>query len=375
MSHSEEFESEDNSNEQSSAGNEDVLDVRILPSKPNQPKINFPLRSFGKQRRGFSVHWYEKYPWIHYLDNEDAVLCFYCATAVKSKMPLNGYVDSVFTKCGFNNWKKAIDRFVKHEKSASHCHAVSMVIAASKECMDVGSKLSRAYEEKRAQNRKCLLAIISTVRFLARQGLALRGAHIDGNGEADSNFMQLLFLRNKDIPDLDKWLQRAQDRFTSHDIQIELLKIMALTVLRSIATRISGKLFTILVDETTDISNIEQLVFCIRFVDDDLHCHEEFIGLHSMENTSAETITHTIEDILLRLSLPLQKCRGQCYDGASSMSGCKTGVSTSLLRKEPRALYTHCYGHALNLAIQESSKSQHNSLRHDGHYRSDDQTY
>ena len=62
-----------------------------------------------------------------------------------------------------------------------------------------------------------------------------------------------------------------------------------------------------MVDETTDISNIEQLVFCIRFVDDDLHCHEEFIGLHSMENTSAETITHTIEDILLRLSLPLQK--------------------------------------------------------------------
>ena len=39
------------------------------------------------------------------------------------------------------------------------------------------------------------------------------------------------------------------------------------------------------------------------------------------------------------------------------MSGCKTGVSTSLLRKEPRALYTHCYGHALNLAVQEAVKA------------------
>ena len=74
-------------------------------------------------------------------------------------MPLTGYVDSVFKKCGFNNWKKAIDRFAKHEKSESHCHAVSMMISASKECMGgVGSNLSK---EKRAQNRKCLLAIIS----------------------------------------------------------------------------------------------------------------------------------------------------------------------------------------------------------------------
>ena len=125
------FGGEDKSNEQSSAGNKDdaVPDVRILPSKPNQPKLNFPLRCFGKQRRGFSVHWYEKYPWLHYLDNEDAVLCFYCATAVKcGKMPLTGYVDSVFTKCGFNNWKKAIDKFAKHEKSESHYHAVSIKV-------------------------------------------------------------------------------------------------------------------------------------------------------------------------------------------------------------------------------------------------------
>ena len=112
-----------------------------------------------------------------------------------------------------------------------------------------------------------------------------------------------------------------------------------------------------MVDETTDISNTEQLVFCIRHVDDQLNTHEEFIGLHSLESTTAQNIFHTIEDILLRLSLQLENCRGQCYDGASSMAGCKTGVATTLLRKEPRALYTHCYGHALNLAVQESVKA------------------
>ena len=39
------------------------------------------------------------------------------------------------------------------------------------------------------------------------------------------------------------------------------------------------------------------------------------------------------------------------------MSGSKSGVATALLLKEPRALYTHCYGHALNLAVQDMVKA------------------
>ena len=38
------------------------------------------------------------------------------------------------------------------------------------------------------------------------------------------------------------------------------------------------------------------------------------------------------------------------------MLGSKSGVSTRLLDLETRALYTHCYGHALNLATQDALK-------------------
>ena len=131
---------------------------------------------------------------------------------------------------------------------------------------------------------------------------------------------------------------KTRDRFICAEIQNELLKIMGLSVLRKVAGRLAGQYYTIMVDETTYISNTEQLVLCLRFVDDQHVSHEEFIGLHSMDDTTAERITRTIEDILLRLSLPLENCRGQCYDGASSMAGCKTGVSTNLLAKERRSL-------------------------------------
>ena len=34
----------------------------------------------------------------------------------------------------------------------------------------------------------------------------------------------------------------------------------------------------------------------------------------------------------------------------------KSGVSTQLSKEEPRAVYTHCYGHALNLTVSDMMK-------------------
>ena len=35
--------------------------------------------------------------------------------------------------------------------------------------------------------------------------------------------------------------------------------------------------------ESADVSNKEQLVFCIRLVDDELVVHEDFIDMHPMQ--------------------------------------------------------------------------------------------
>ena len=56
------------------------------------------------------------------------------------------------------------------------------------------------------------------------------------------------------------------------------------------------------------------------------------------------------------MNLPLSKLRGQCYDGASAMSGAKSGVAMKIREEEPRAVYTHCYGHSVNLAICDAVK-------------------
>ena len=47
---------------------------------------------------------------------------------------------------------------------------------------------------------------------------------------------------------------------------------------------------------------------------------------------------------------------GHCYDGDSTMSGFKSRVAKLLTDIEPCAIFTHCYGHALNLATSNTIK-------------------
>ena len=103
-----------------------------------------------------------------------------------------------------------------------------------------------------------------------------------------------------------------------------------------------------MVDETTDADTEEQCVVVICWVDNGLQA-----GMYATASTDANSIVAIIKDALMRMNLSLAQCRGQCYDGAAVMQGCRNGVAVQILQVDPRALYTHCYGHSLNLACQD----------------------
>lgn len=107
-------------------------------------------------------------------------------------------------------------------------------------------------------------------------------------------------------------------------------------------------------DETTDISRKEQMSIDFRHVDEELVIHETFLGFYDTPLADAETLFKVIKDVLLRFELPYNKCRGQCYDGASCVSGSITGLQTRFRELEPRALYTHCAGHNISLVSQDA---------------------
>ena len=328
---------------------------------PHQPNIVFPPRTFGKTKttsRPFLKSWFTDYSWIHYDETADSAFCHVCIRAYNRGCISDKNLEPRFISEGYTNWKEAIRHgrgFPGHEDSKCHRQAVESMEVLPKTTVDIGESLSADHASEKAVARQALMKILSNVRFLARQALPLRG---DKEGERNSNFNQLYLLRAEDNPFLHDWMKRRADKYTSKDIQNEMMKIMALRVLRDIASQIrSADFFTIMVDEATDVSNVSQLVLCIRWVDENLCAHEEFIGLHALDVANANTIVKVIKDVLLRMNISLKRCRGQCYDGCSTMKGEKKGVAKQIKDEEPKALLTHCFTHSLNLAVGDAIKA------------------
>ena len=92
------------------------------------------------------------------------------------------------------NWKDATTSFQLHEKSLCHKEAVEKVLMLPATTPDISEMLLSTLAQEKATNRHCLLKVMSSLRFLARQGCGIRG-HDD---EKDGNSHQLLTLRSKD---------------------------------------------------------------------------------------------------------------------------------------------------------------------------------
>ena len=91
----------------------------------------------------------------------------------------------------------------------------------------------------------------------------------------------------------------------------EILEIMALIVLRGTASDIAESgYYTIMADESSDASNIEQLVICICWVDKEMIVCEEYIGLMPVAQTNANIIVICMNNVLLRMNLKIQDARG-----------------------------------------------------------------
>ena len=240
--------------------------------------------------------------------------------------------------------------FKNHESSVCHREAVEVIICLPSTTQHIGTLLSEQYTVEMAKSRRMLLKISNSIRFLARQALPLRG-HYD---DSDGNLYQLLKLQGEDR-ELVEWLQRRVNKYTSPEIQDDLIKVMATHVLRSISEKLHKSPFvTIMVDEMTDITNQEQVTVVMRRIDEELVVYEELLGLYAVSCINAATLFAVIKDTMLRLNLPTSKLRGQCYNGCSTMSGIQSGLAKRVQDEESRAVYTHCYSHSLNLAASDS---------------------
>ena len=213
--------------------------------------------------------------------------------------------------------------------------------------------MSRQHAQQKLDSRHALHEIFILVKYLCRQGLPFRG----DKEEKDGNLNQLLYMKAEKDAILANWLKRKENVYKSPTIQNEIIKLMGLSILRNIVADLQKAPFlAIMADETTDTSNREQVTLFLRWVTDTLDVNEEFLGLYHVDSIEAARIAMVITDVFQRYGLSLGRLRGQCYDGASAMSGSRSGVAKRILDLEPKAFFVHCYGHALNLSACDTLK-------------------
>ena len=150
--------------------------------------------------------------------------------------------------------------FSQHEISQCHREAVERSITIHTTTKDAGEHISSAREEDKAINRKTITKIVSNIHLLCRRriGLPLRG-----DGDVNNyNFTQIVHLRTEDNPALSTWLVKKTNKYTSWQMQNEMLKV----IIDVAASLHSSPFNSIMADDTTDSSNREHGVICLRWV-------------------------------------------------------------------------------------------------------------
>ncbi|XP_074566114.1 uncharacterized protein LOC141822681 [Curcuma longa] len=235
-----------------------------------------------------------------------------------------------------------------------HNKSAKSIVDVMNVTQHIDKVMNREFSEQIQKNRLRLAATIESVRWLSLQACGLRGHDESSDSQNRGNFIEMLKLLGKWNANIgDVILEKAPGnaKYTSPEVQKEILHIIGNRVRNKIRDEIGDSKFCILVDEAKDVSNKEQMAIILRFVDVYGFLRERFFQIVHVHDTTTRTLKKEICDVLTRYNLEIHNMRGQGYDGASNMSGAFNGLQALFLKDCPYAYYVHCFAHRLQLAL------------------------
>ena len=155
---------------------------------------------------------------------------------------------------------------------------------------DITHQIDKGRQIQAAENCERFAPSVETVILCGRQNLPLRG-HVDSGPidlaephHNDGNFRSLLRLLFRKSPLLWEKMQNAPKNASYHspEVQNEIADAAGRIIRNKLVDRVNNaRCFSVLADETADISGIEQLSLCVRYVQYafsvlSLNCHKIF---------------------------------------------------------------------------------------------------
>ena len=222
-----------------------------------------------------------------YSPSQGKVYCFACR--------LFSNVDTAFTQSGFNDWKHASDLISSHECSTEHRNCTLIYSTRHRETGLINSELIRQFQQEQSYWRQVLERMIAVIKFLATRGLAFRGENEKIGSERNRNYLGILELLGKFDPFLAEHIEKYGNRgkgnpsYLSANVCEELIELMGEKVLVAIVKEVlTTKYYSISVDSTPDVSQVDQLTFTVRYVKDSdpVERFLQFIPIHSSQHIS-----------------------------------------------------------------------------------------
>ena len=299
--------------------------------------------------------------------------------------------EQTFTKIGYRDWKKAVEKFAKHEKS--HCHIDATVdfhnfcfhIPVNEQLSNEAAKTETARKQKVRKNREVMKRLIDITLCLAQQGMAFRGhREVDEpsffaeeevlDETCTGNFCSVVNLLAKYDAPLSNHIRAVRNSrlrrrrnpigktngkksrsgrgnlvsFMSADLQNKIINSIGKQLKKLIVGEINAAgIYSIAMSCTTDSSHADQLSIIIRYLNRSLDIVELLVSVQLVES-SAEGLFNTLQEILKESSLSLKDAVGQSYDGAPVMTGKYKGVKTLIQQVNPQCILIWTFDHVLN---------------------------
>ncbi|XP_018571105.1 uncharacterized protein LOC108910845 [Anoplophora glabripennis] len=282
-------------------------EVVIFKEIPTKKKKANPTNRYCRKE------WTTEFPWLVISDKRDAIFCKYC------HVPLT----------------KNRAHLRRHEERTSHqerLRQAKAIVDISNYLTENSKKELLSLKVKRAEYKLAMSVVEHNLPFLYMDHLPDLLKSI----APDSEILKLL--------------NCARTKTTS------MVKVMAVESQANLAHILTKTKFSIIVDETTDISVTKCLAILVRYVSTESNeVKDRLLSLIEVNDLSAAGIVTAILQVIDDLKIPRNNIIGFAADNAAVMMGNFNGVQAKLKELLPNIFVIGCICHSLALCASSAA--------------------
>jgi hypothetical protein len=292
-------------------------------------------------RKNINKDWFSTYTWLESEEKNQEMLIF-------CKLCRNANRTSKFSK-GTNVFR--IDKIKQHLNTNEHKESELMLLNSNQ-------NESNRDNTEQSDEKKTIISLIMSNYFSSKHNISLN---------VYSDLCKLVSLQTRNnVSDkistlkpasLEK-LSKPKSKYGSHKNPIA-----ACDFLDSIASVIKNSLFeelnsspywSVMIDEANSIDGNKHLAIVGKYITNNMPIMR-YLGLINLESTDSENIYNKIKLFCISNEISYQNVIHFGSDGASNMTGYKSGVAARFKKMNPFISSNHCISHRLHLAGKDAS--------------------